>query len=377
MTMGLSNKTISFLALWLIPKLGPKRIEKLNDAFSSIEDVFNTPPRQLKEIAGIDIETANLIPRAIDSQQLQKELKLIDQHGVQVIDQTDKKYPNCLREIHNTPPILYCKGDIDFNSELFLAFVGSRKSSFSGKNMCQRLIRDLSFRFKQTKIVSGLAIGIDSVAHEAALTNGLKTVAVLANGLSEIYPLRNRKLAEKIAENGAVITEFPMAVKPVPTNFPLRNRIVSGISRGVVVVEAGERSGASITAGYALEQNRELFALPGPADSSYYRGTNKLIQKGNAKLILDVDDILDELQVENVQISIETDKQSETQSSESLSETESKILIALDQKEMTKDELSNQLKIPIHQILAALTSLEIKGFLVSKAGSVYQKTSTD
>lgn len=374
--MSLPNSTLGFLALWLIPGLGPRRISKLINNFENIESIFESSPQNLTRLLGMDSKISKLIPQARDSQIFKEELRLIKKYNLQVLDITQKKYPSLLREIYDAPPILYVRGDIDFNQGIPIALVGSRKSSYSGKSMCQKLINQLAGLNANIVIVSGLALGIDCTAHKAALDAGLKTVSVLAGGLSNIYPAQNKNLSEKIVQNGALITEFPVNTRPVALNFPLRNRIISGISKGVVVVEAGERSGASITAGCALEQNRELFALPGPAESSYYRGTNRMIQKGQAKLVMDAHDILEEIIPDMISY-LETKPSSNQKKAKiELSRDEKAILNILEEGCLHQNSLAQELNMPVHQLLASLTTLEIKGLIVCKSGSIYQALAT-
>ncbi|MBU2645910.1 DNA-processing protein DprA [bacterium] len=372
-----SKTTLGLLALWLIPGLGPRRIEMLCQQLGSLDAVFGASIDNLSKITSLAPEMVKSIPEAMTSKTLQQELSLIEKYRLRILDNTQPAYPELLREIHDAPPILYTRGNIDFNDGLPLAFVGSRKASFAGKSMCEKLIRQLSKLRPDTVIVSGLAIGIDSAAHKAALDNGLKTIAVLAGGLSSIYPAQNRILSEKIAQSGALLTEFPVRSQPMATNFPLRNRIISGLSRGVTIVEAGERSGASITAGYALEQNRELFALPGPADSRFSMGTNQLIQKGQAKLVMKAEDILEEVvsdygPVQRRSVSVEaTDKQATH-----LSVEEKKVICALKEGALHQNRLTNITGIPVQQLLAVLTGLELKGLVIGQPGSVYQSVET-
>lgn len=274
MTIAISTENL--LALWLIPGLGPHRINQIVASYNPLEAVFHANPTELCQRLDISSETAQAIIGAKSSPVYFKELELIESHHLRVLDYTQDEYPIVLKEVYNAPPIIYIKGNPDLSGGIPIAFVGSRKASYYGKSMCRKLIKQLATVSKDYKIISGMAIGIDKEAHTAALENGLETIAVLAGGLSEVYPAANRKLSEAVIEKGALISEFPVNSKPLAMNFPLRNRIISGLSRGVVVVEAGKKSGASITAGYALEQNRELFALPGPADSPFYIGSNRL-----------------------------------------------------------------------------------------------------
>lgn len=372
--MKLSESTKGILALWLLPGLGPKRIQKLLDSFPSVMEIFSADRRHLSLLLGIDLESAALIANALESKQLEEELRYLADSDVRLIDITHSSYPLHLKEIYNAPPVLYIKGDVDLNQGFHLAMVGSRKASYSGIRMCERLITDISSLKPETTIVSGLALGIDSSAHNAALESGLKTIAVLANGLSSIYPNRNRDLAKRIEKQGALISEFPMTTKAMAKHFPLRNRIISGLSKGVVVMEAGEKSGAAITAGYALEQNRELFALPGTADSRYHRGTNRLIQKGHAKLVLEANDILEEFADVNHQITTEDLlRDQKLDHHQSIDASEKLILDLLDRGALNKDTLVQKAGIPIQKLLASLTNLELKGFVVCKPGAVYEK----
>jgi len=367
-----SKTTKGLLALWLIPGMGPRRIETLLQQFGDPDAVFSTSQVELAKITGLGPELIKGIAEGLNSKALDQELSFIDKYKLQVLDYTQDAYPILLREIYNAPPILYTRGDIDFNVGLPLSFVGSRKASFAGKSICQKLIRRLAELRPEAVIVSGLALGIDSAAHEAALENGLKTIAVLAGGLSSIYPSKNRALSEKIIENGALVTEFPVTVRPTASNFPLRNRIISGLAKGVTIVEAGERSGASITAGYALEQNRELFALPGPADSTIVMGSNRLIQKGQAKLVIQVEDILEEVVVDFNHSQLASPRGLKNVGSVQLTNQEIKIIEALKEGALHQNSLTNKTDIPVQQLLAILTGLELKGLVISKPGSLYQ-----
>lgn len=366
-----SKITLGLLALWLIPGLGPRRLELLINELGSPDAVFGTPVATLSRITGLGAKAVEAIPEALSSEALKKELSLIDTHQLTLTDFTQPEYPDLLREIHYAPPLIYSRGDIGFNSGLPVAFVGSRKASFSGKSMCGKLIRQLAELRPDTVIISGLALGIDSAAHKAALEFGLKTIAVLAGGLSGIYPAQNRVLSEKISQNGSLITEFPVLTKPAAGNFPLRNRVISGLSKGVVVVEAGERSGAAITAGYALEQNRELFALPGQADSRFSLGTNRLIQKGQAKLVLQAEDILEEI-VANFGTQPNQQLTTCPKAQVSLSDQELIVMSALESGPQHQNHLARTTQLAVPRLLAVLTGLELKGVVVSKPGSIFQ-----
>jgi len=369
--MAIDECTKKILALWLIPGLGPRKIAMLVNFFDNINQIFKASIQQLIKVEGINGQIANEIKTILTSEQLQKELSLIEEKQLNILGIQSEQYSTALKEIYSPPPILYQKGNIDYQKGLFLGVVGSRKASFSGKSFCKKLIQQLASYRNDIIIVSGLALGIDTIAHQAALENKLKTIAVLAGGLSDIYPAKNKNLARRIEENGVLITEFPVSTKPVAQNFPLRNRIISGISSGIVVIEAGEKSGALITANYAIEQNRELFAIPGPVDSSFFTGTNRLIQKGHAKLVMDAADILEELDT-SFKRSGKAIKLKTSNQFNDLTEQETLVIDCLKAGELTQNKLSEEIKIPINILLGVLTALELKGIITIKSGSVVQ-----
>jgi len=375
MATELKRETAFWLALWLLPGLGPRKIQTLWQHFKDIEGLRQADPKELIRCKGISRELSFQIPRALELPGFHEEVDRIQQLSLKITDFTQADYPPLLREITDIPPVLYQKGEFDLSQGTAIAFVGARKASFAGKSFCRRLIQNIAKLLPDAVIVSGLALGIDTVAHQAALESGLKTIAVLGNGLSKIYPSQNRQLAQTILEQGAVISEFPIQTQPVAGNFPLRNRIISGISQGCVVIEAGERSGALITAGYALEQNRELFAIPGPPDSAYYRGTNRLIQKGHAKLVMEVEDILEELLPKVPNCTQVPSLAAKDQPSHQLHLTadETSVLAILERGELPQDLLVQKLSLPLPRLLAALTTLEMKEAVVCKPGAIYQK----
>ena len=224
-----------------------------------------------------------------------RELALAHQHGVAIVAQHDPGYPGALQTIPDPPPALYIKGRLDAADQAAVAIVGSRNASAYGLSCAQRLASDLAIH--GITVVSGLARGIDGAAHRGALAAGGRTIAVLGSGLARLYPPEHRQLAEEIVEQGALISEYPMETEPFGFNFPRRNRLISGLSLGVVVVEAASRSGALITVDCALEQGRDVFAVPGPMTSATSHGTHRLLKQG-ARLVTSVDDIIEELGLE-------------------------------------------------------------------------------
>lgn len=278
----------------MIPKLGPVRLRRLLDVFRTPQRILTAESGELRTIEGIGPEIADSIAHWEQLVDLPAELARIADFGAHVITQADVVYPTLLREIHNPPIVLYVWGELLEKDRHAISVVGSRKTSHYGLESAKKLSYQLAYA--GLTIVSGLARGIDTAAHQGALAAKGRTVAVLGSGLLHLYPAENQALAEKITESGAVVTEFPMTVAPDVQTFPQRNRIVSGWSDGLLVVEAGLKSGALITAGQAADQGRSIFAIPGQIDKSTSAGSNRLIQQG-ARLVMGAADILDDLQI--------------------------------------------------------------------------------
>ncbi len=280
------------LTLALVPGLGPKLTAALLDRFGSAAAARQATAAQLRTIPHIGDKTAAEMATALRAVDVRRELELIEAFGVTPVPLGDAAYPPPLLPLSTAPPLLYFRGawiDADANA---VGIVGSRACTGYGKRVAAEIARGLA-RAGVT-VVSGLARGIDGAAHRGALEAGGRTIAVLAGGLSSIYPPEHTELADEVASAGAVVTETPMTVAPQPGMFPARNRIISGLSRGIVVVEANIKSGALITVGHALEQGKEVFAVPGPTDSPASAGCLELIRKG-ARLVRNAADILDDL----------------------------------------------------------------------------------
>lgn len=277
--------------------IGYVRLKKLIDIFGEPKRIINAGRDLLITVEGIGPEMALRISALRDGNGIKEERDLIKKYNVSVLSLSDEDYPVSLRNIYDPPLVLYVKGRLTDQDRTAVALVGSRRASTYGINICHSLSGSLAGL--GITVVSGLARGIDSAAHRGALLAGGRTVAVLGSGLGHIYPPENRKLAVEISEAGAVVSEFPMNTPPVPRNFPIRNRIISGLSLGTVVVEAARKSGALITARCALEQGREVFAVPGKAGSSTAGGTHQLIRQG-AKLVENANDIIEELNLDIV-----------------------------------------------------------------------------
>jgi len=280
-----------WIALKFVEGVGNVGFKTLVDALGSPKNVFQETIRNLKVVPGIGEKTAGQIKAFNDWEKVEREMETAHKMNVSIVTFQDPRYPKALLNIYDFPPFLYVKGILREN-DINIAVVGSRVASTYGKFSTERLCRELAMH--GITVVSGMARGIDSAAHRGALAGKGRTIAVLGSGLDVVYPPENEKLFREIAAHGAVITEFPFGTLPHGPNFPARNRIISGVSHGVVVVEAGEKSGSLITARTALEQGREVFAVPGSIDTAGSRGTHKLIKQG-AKLIENVYDILDEI----------------------------------------------------------------------------------
>lgn len=279
-----------WIAINLIPSLTPRKYHVLLGHFSSPHEIWEAPLAELKGIPEF-ARSAETFVRHREHVDVDSELREIEARGLKVVTLADPDYPKALRSIAYPPPVLYMKGEYIEKDELAIAIVGTRRPSPYGRMIAEKFAKglgELGFT-----IVSGLALGIDTAAHRGALSAGARTIAVLGGGFQNIYPQENRGLVEEIARRGVVMSEFPIRTSPDRWTFPRRNRIISGLARGTIIVEAPKHSGALITARCALEQGREVFAVPGPITQEVSHGTHKLIQQG-AKLVANIEDVLEE-----------------------------------------------------------------------------------
>ncbi len=280
------------IGLNLIPEITPRRMKMLLTRFPSPRAIWEASARELAAVPGVSSATADVIAAKRDERAIDQELKRVSELEVRIVTIIDSDYPSALREIDSPPVVLYAKGDGELDPRRSIAIVGTRRASGYGKTVACGLASKLVAL--GITVVSGLALGIDTAAHRGALDGNGSTVAVLGSGLGHVYPAENQRLAEEIVNSGGVVlSEYPVCMAPTKWTFPQRNRIIAGIVRGVVVIEAPERSGALITARLAVDQGREVFAVPGPVTSIMSRGTNRLLQDG-AKLVMEVSDILSE-----------------------------------------------------------------------------------
>jgi DNA processing protein len=358
-------KPASELKFWigfnLVSGIGPVKFRRLADFFGDLGEAWQATPMALRQ-AGLD-------PRALESLlatrgrvSLEAETDRLWQLGVTALTWDDAEYPERLRQIDNPPPLLYVKGKVRPEDEWAIAMVGTRRATVYGREAARRLAAELARN--NLTVVSGLAKGIDSHAHQAALEAGGRTIAVLGCGVDVIYPPENRRLAGEVVASGALVSEYPLGTQPEASNFPPRNRIISGLSLGTVVVESHERSGALITADFALEQGRDVFAVPGSIFSKASAGCHALIKQG-AKLVATGQDILEELNLTMVS------QHQEVQEILPTNELESTILKILSSEPQHIDEIRRECGLPIATVSATLTMMELKGMTRQVGGMNY------
>jgi DNA processing protein len=350
------NEIKYLIALNNFPKFGPIRTKKIRKRFPDLENAFKASVAELAQ-AGIEPNIAEEFAAARININPDKLLEQLKKEDIQAIAADNKLYPKLLSQIYDPPQLFYLKGRLKAEDEFALAVVGARKYTSYGKQVAENIVKDLTL--SGLVIVSGLALGIDSLAHLTAVEAGGRTIAVLGSGLDRqsIYPSANRYIADKIiASGGAVISEFPLGAPPLRHHFPQRNRLISGLSLGTLVVEAGEKSGALITARFALEQNREVFAIPGNIYSPVSAGPNQLIKLG-AKAVTGAKDIIETLDLAQAACFIENKKIIPE------SEEEEKILAHLACEPIHIDELIRKTKLDTSQINSTLTIMEMKGMV--------------
>jgi DNA processing protein len=344
-----------------IPGIGRVRLNQLESYFGNLESAWKAPTGELRQ-ARLDDAVIRAITTWRPKIALDDEMEKLKHYGIQILTWHDSDYPTRLKEIYDYPPLLYIRGSLTAADEWCLAVVGTRRATAYGRQVTEEIVTDLARN--NITIISGLARGIDSVAHQAALEAGGRTIAILACGLDIIYPAEHLNLARRIIENGALISEYPLGIKPKPDHFPRRNRILSGMSLGVLVTEAGEGSGALITADLALEQNRDVLAIPGSILSPASHGTNNLIKEG-AKLVQNCQDILEELNLRAVA------QQLEFKEIIPESETESALLKRLSAEPAHIDSICAGSGLPVATVSSTLAMMELKGMVRSVGNMSY------
>jgi DNA processing protein len=360
------NELSALLQLLSVAGIGPARVRALVGHFRSAEAVLAAPVPALCQVEGIERTLAENIRQADNAALAQQQLEAAARESGLVLTFWDAEFPALLKKIYDPPVVLFVKGELRPEDEAAIAVVGTRSPSEYGKIAAERLSAALVGH--RLTIVSGLARGIDTVAHQTAVKSGGRTIAVLGSGLDTIYPPENRRLAQEISQRGAVISEYFFGAKPEAANFPRRNRLISGLALGTLVVEAGESSGALITAQAALEQGREVFAVPGSIFSPKSVGPNRLIQDG-AKLIMSAGDILAELPQ---QLDIFAHAKAAPPAI-ALNDGEQKIYSLLSHEPIHIDLLARQANVPTSQLLATLLDLEFKNAVKQLPGKFFVK----
>ena len=376
------NHDLSWLALSLTPGLGPTRVRRLVEHFGSADAVMRASLTEL-EATGILASSAQSLGTGKSAELAREEIARAASLGVKIVSLDDAAYPQQLKQIYDPPPVLYVRGEVNTISQPGIALVGTRHPTPYGSGMAERLACDLAAR--GLTIVSGMARGVDRAGHRGAIAGKGKTVAVFGTGIDVIYPKENTRLSEQIlALGGALISEFPIGTFPAPQNFPIRNRIISGMSVGVLVVEAAEYSGTRITARCALEQNRDVFAVPGNVTNKNSWGPNTLIKQG-AKLVATWEDVWEELPAQ-VRLALTPAQPSESQApgiaslfgeEGELAPHEKKIFALLKADEATHiDQIVERLEpeLSSSEIFAALFELELAGKVRQMPGKNFVKT---
>jgi DNA processing protein len=358
----------SLINLSFVNGVGSIRLRALVGRFKDAEKIFNAPLTELTDVDGIDQKTALQIRAYKEFDYGNKQCELLSQVNGRAITFWDSDYPALLKRIYDPPAILFVKGTFVESDALAIAIVGTRAPSSYGKMVTETFAKQLG-QYGIT-IVSGLARGVDTTAHWTALRSGARTIAVLGTGLDKIYPSENHKLADEIAEHGAIVTEFHCGVGPEAVNFPRRNRIIAGLSRGTLVTEAGEKSGALITAAFAVDNNRDVYAIPGNISSGKSNGCHKLIRDG-ATLVTTVDEIIEETVPE-----LKRGASLRAVEPINISDDEKCVISHLSGEPLHIDMLARKMDKATHEILATLLSLEFNDYVKQLPGKYFLLTST-
>ena len=354
------------LRLALVSGVGPLIRQRLVTQFGSAEQVLAAGSENLQSVSGVGSTLAKRIVSARDDVNVDEQLELARANNIQILLTSHADYPPLLKEIHDPPSVLFVRGTLLPGDQLAVAIVGTRHASRYG--LKQAAVLAASLARPGITVVSGMARGIDSAAHRAALAAGGRTIAVLASGVLEPYPPENVELAEQIVAQGCLVSEMAPTMPPISGMFPQRNRIISGLTLGTIVVEAADRSGALITARHAWEQNREVFAVPGPIDSRLSQGPHRLIRDG-AKLVSSIDDVLEELGP----LAHETRRDDGTTirvpAEVTLNEVEQKVLQAIDPKGSLIDDITQSSGLPVHRVLSTIHVLEMRSLIRRMSGN--------
>ncbi|MGZ4983673.1 MAG: DNA-processing protein DprA [Chthoniobacterales bacterium] len=365
------TSTEACIALNMLPTMGPVRLRKLLQIFETPEKILSARGSALRAVEGIGLEVAEQITSWENIVDLPAELQRIRDFGAEVITAESPMYPRQLREIHAPPIVLYVWGELTERDQHAIGVIGSRRTTHYGTESAKKLSYQLAYA--GLTVISGLARGIDTAAHQGALAAKGRTIAVIGSGLTNLYPPENAALAEKIRSgNGAIISEFSMEIEPDRQTFPMRNRIISGWSHGILVVEAGQNSGALITASQALEQGRAVYAVPGHINAPSAQGSNRLIQQG-AKLVMDASDILDDLNI--LLPEAKPSPAAAVRPLPEMSEEERRVYDAIESNETSIDDISTKSDLPSSTVSSTLLRLELKRLVKQLPGKYFVKLS--
>jgi DNA processing protein len=345
----------------LIKGIGAVRMQALINHFETLESAWKAAPVHLAQ-AGLSLKLIERIVQARQNIDLEKVWAKIESQGIKILTWEDAAYPQRLKEIEQPPPVLYMRGSYLPDDLFAVAIVGTRRVTPYGRQITEELAAYLASN--GITVISGLARGVDAIAHQVALKSGGRTIGVLGSGVDKIYPPEHRQLAERMMEQGAIVSDYAPGTPPDASNFPPRNRIVSGLALAVVVVEAGETSGALITAEFAAEQGREVFAVPGSILAPQSKGTNKLIQKG-ALPLLSINDLMQALNLTRM------GDHKAARKILPADETEARLMNILGAEPLHVDEIRNQTELPIEKVSAALALMELKGMVRQVGGMNY------
>jgi DNA processing protein len=350
--------------------IGPGKIRNLLAKFRSTKNILTSDYQSLMNVEGISTNLAKRIRESAQEREsieklTEKELNKLEKLGGKLITIWDQEYPPILKKIYDPPILFYILGELKESDQYSIAIVGTRQPTNYGKVHAEKISMDLSRQ--GITIISGMARGIDSIAHNGAIKSGGRTIAVIGSGLDVIYPPENKKLFDKIAENGAVISEFTLGTKPDAQNFPRRNRIISGLSLGVIVIETGVKGGAMQTAAFALDQNREVFALPGNVGVRQSEGSNLLIQKSEAELLISSEDVINELELKLKPVLGKNIPKQQID----LSLFEEKIINVLSSEPLQIDRIAALANMTTSECLVNLLSLEFKGLAKQLPGKMF------
>ncbi|MDD3095504.1 MAG: DNA-processing protein DprA [Candidatus Neomarinimicrobiota bacterium] len=360
----------AILALMSIEGVGPGIYRNLTEAFGSIKTALEQKRSELLRVRGMNREIAEKISRGEYQSSLERQLTWLEKNKAEYITLADSNYPEVLRQIYDAPPLLMYRGKPDPEDNIAFAVVGTRYPDEYGKLMAQRIAEGIAER--DICIISGMARGIDTAAHIAALNRGARSIAVLGTPLDRIYPAENRALYQKITAQGWICSEIPIGYPHVPANFIRRNRIISGLSRGVVVIQAGSKSGAIVTALNANEQNRDVFAVPGDCLRARHAGCHRLIRLG-AKLVESAEDVLCEYPFLKDRLSGQKDCFAEAARRIQLGREEELVLQCLDREAVYIDKIYEYCKLNRSEVMKALLGLEIKGYVQRLKGDYYRR----